>query len=287
GTAANIGDIYRSIAGELKTVAGANTQMNLSFQNVNVTFNNLTSYMNGRDVFDYQYIDGTSTYVTSWNTTVNPLSGYPYTLDQRSQWNSDPAYLYFAVGNISINQTWQSTFRLVPKVPGSISIFGPGSIISFNGTEGLYSTSLPDTFITAIENMTEETATQALVDVWITNTSNPDAESLNDFLDVYWVLNYTGNHTVRQDIYYQFSADNVVWPGGSWIKAGTIVTPGGPVAPDEDNPFHATIDIRGKSGWMKVKLEAKEQIVGGGYDEDVWPSPIQIGPGNRVYIKIT
>ncbi|MCX6681556.1 MAG: VWA domain-containing protein, partial [Methanoregula sp.] len=45
--------LYKQIAGELRTMAGVNTQMNLNFQNVNVTFGNVTTSMPGQQVFDY------------------------------------------------------------------------------------------------------------------------------------------------------------------------------------------------------------------------------------------
>jgi hypothetical protein len=38
---------------------------------------------------------------------------------------------------------------------------------------------------------------------------------------------------------------------------------------------------------MKIKVTAKEQLIGGKYDEDYWPQVIRIGPGDKIYIRIT
>ncbi|MDH7593030.1 MAG: hypothetical protein QHG99_01570, partial [Methanomicrobiales archaeon] len=253
GTAANIGDIYRSIAGELKEVAGVDTKMNLSFENINRTYDNYTYTMDGPELFDYLYIDGTSTHVTSWNNTVNPLAGYPFTMDQRSEWNSIPPYLNFNVGNISINQTWQATFRLIPRLEGSISIFGPESTVSFNGMEGRYYTLLPDTFVTVIGNMSEEIGTQALVDVDITAING------SGMIDLDWVLVYNGTRTVKQDIKYKFSEDNVLW-SSDWIPVEShyilFDVIGGPYNQN------TSIDIRRETNWpMFTVINCSENVI--------------------------
>jgi hypothetical protein len=103
-----------------------------------------------------------------------------------------------------------------------------------------------------------------------------------DFLKVYWNLNYTGTNPVRQILYYQISEDNILW-SGSWIAAGTFVTGGGPLSAE---PFAGDIDIRGKSGWIKIKVTAREEMVGGAYDED-FDQIIISPPTSRPCIAIT
>jgi Mg-chelatase subunit ChlD len=301
GTAANIAEIYQTIAGELKTVAGVNTTMNLNFQNVNVTYNNLTTATPGDEVFAYQHVGGESTFVSSWNNSgilpdhvpippyanVSPNFGsyttYNYSFDQSSDWIADPPHLHFAVGNISINQTWQTTFRLKVLKEGSINVFGQGSSVNFDGSEGIYSTNITDTFITAIANMTAEAANQTVLDVAITGTNDDGSGNITEILDIYWNLDYSGNRTVQQDFYYQFSDDNVIW-SGSWVHGGSITTGTGPISNVSQT---GGIDVRGKSGWMKIKVTAKEQLIGGKYDEDYWPQVIRVGPGDKIYIRIT
>jgi hypothetical protein len=282
GDAANIGEIYQTIAGDLRTVAGANTIMNLSFEHVNVTYNNASTSWGGDNVFTYQYVSGISTFITSWNNTLNPLPGYPQIRDQRSEWNSNPPYLHFNVGNVSINQTWQCTFRLMVKKEGNINIFDDTSAVTFNGTEGVLTSHIPDTFLTAIANMTSEETAQAQVDVAINGTNDQGPGTIGDFLDVYWNLNYTGTKTVEQKLYYQFSPDNIVW-SGTWLEAGIYPTGAGPL----NQSYTGLIDVREKSGWMRIMVTAKEQTTGGGYDEDIWPQAIQIGPQARPNIIIT
>jgi hypothetical protein len=285
-TEADLAKVYAEIAGELKTVAGVDTALNLSFEALDVTYNNETHPLPGNSVFFYQYHEGISTNISSWNTSMNPLPGhvppYPYTIDQSSEWSQNPPQLTFDVGNISINQTWQTTFTLKVLTPGSISIFGPSSSVQFAGSEGIYSNGLPDMFITAIENMTSLVIDPTALNITITGTSVSEPDIPMDFLKVYWNLNYTGTNPVRQILYYQISEDNILW-SGSWIAAGTFVTGGGPLSAE---PFAGDIDIRGKSGWIKIKVTAREEMVGGAYDED-FDQIIISPPTSRPCIAIT
>ena len=82
--AASLANFYIDIAGALSEVAGVNTTMNLSFQNVVV--NNVT--VPGNQTFKYQQIAGRSTRVTSWNKTTPSLPGYPKEYDSTIEWNA-------------------------------------------------------------------------------------------------------------------------------------------------------------------------------------------------------
>jgi hypothetical protein len=286
GDATNIGDIYRIIAGELRIDAAAiDTHMVLDFESLNVTYDNLTTLMPGKDVFAYKYIEGSSTYISSWNNTMNPLPGhvpsYPYTTDQSADWEQNPPKMEFSIGNISINQTWQATFMLKVLTPGSISVFSPGSSVKFMDSEGNYTSRLPDMFVTGIENRTSE-STNPTLEVAITGHSGIDPSDPPDLLHVYWNLNYSGNATVKQTLYYQFSEDNIIW-SGTWIPVGTYISGVGPFI---EQPFTGSIDVSGKTGWIKFRVTAKEQVVGGAYDEDFGQSTISL-LSSRPYIIIT
>ena len=77
---AELQTIYRRIAGELKTEAGVDTTMDLSFQDIEVN----DTPEPGREVFAYRHIEGISTRITSWidNETGHHVIVQPHTADQ-------------------------------------------------------------------------------------------------------------------------------------------------------------------------------------------------------------
>jgi Mg-chelatase subunit ChlD len=279
GNAANIETIYQAIAGELKDVAGVNTVVNLSFQNLNVTYNNVTSFPPGDQVFDYQYVNGISTWVDSWNTSADHLYGFPFTLDQTASWENSHT-LNFSAGNISLNQTWETTFRFMALTPGSISVFGPGSVVNFGGDGEVYSVPMPDTYITSVANLTPQMESQALVDVKDLGVIDFE-ENKTDMLTIQWTLNYTGNETANQLVYYQYSRDNIVW-SNDWIHTSTLTTGNGPL---QDINYTARIDVRDVHGYYLFRVTAKENILGGAYDEERMIQPVLVNQGQG-YIRI-
>jgi hypothetical protein len=274
----NIADVYTDIAGKLNSqLASAQTQMYLSYKNLDVSYDNLTTQMPGHQVYSYQYISGASTYITSWNASANPIAGhipsYPYVIDQTSQWAGNPPSLSFDVGNISIDQTWETIFTLKVLTPGSISLFGPESLITFQGTEGPDSLTLPGMTVSSIANLTPHIGSQALVDVkdlLVPNYEGPT--NVTDMLTAQWTLNYTGNATVNQDLYYQFSKDNVIWTN-DWIHVVTETTEMGPI---DDKNYTGLIDVRNGNGYYLFRVTAKENIPVGAYDEERMTEPIQV-----------
>jgi hypothetical protein len=229
GSASNIADIYKSIAGELKTVAGVNTQMDLTFQNVNVTYNNVTTQVPGQQVFSYIFTPGVSTWVTSWNQTMNPLPDqvpipsypsvspnfgtytmYPYSFDQTNEWLTTTG-LKFNAGNISVNQTWETKFRFRVDKPGNIQIFGPGSKIVFNNGE--QTLDLPETYISAVMNLTSSGLNATILD--ISNLRCLSSGTIKDFMPLAWEISYGGNQTVTERVSY--SSDG----GLTWVLFDT------------------------------------------------------------------
>jgi Mg-chelatase subunit ChlD len=228
-SAANIADIYKSIAGELKTIAGVNTQMSLTFQNINVTYNNVTTQVPGQQVFSYIYVPGVSTWVTSWNTTMNPLPDqvpkpsypsvspdfgtytmYPYSFDQTNEWLTTTG-LTFSAGNISINQTWETKFRFRVDKPGNIQIFGPGSKIIFNNGE--QTLDLPETYISAVMNLTSSGLNATTLDIYNLHTTATGV--ITDSIPLAWGISYGGNQTVTERISYSYDG------GLTWVLFDT------------------------------------------------------------------
>jgi hypothetical protein len=288
-TGADLKNIYLQIAGELRVLAGVNTQMNLSFQNVNVTYNNVTSYMAGKDVFDYIYSQGQSTWVISWNQTQNPLqtqvpkppnpdvlpnlgtyTTYPYSFNQRDEWLSTSG-LKFDAGNISINQTWETKFRFRVNATGNIDIFGPGSKIIFNNGES--ELELPHTYISAIQNLTNEGINPNLLDIF--NLHSTGSTVTNDYIPLSWNISYGGNQTVTEEI--------------SWLKAGgstswtrfqiNYVT-------KDSLTDYAILNVRGfEPGDYFIRVKASAPDAPDDYEYLMAPG-FSVGTAGRIYIKL-
>ncbi|MCM2465549.1 hypothetical protein DIC75_04355 [Methanoculleus sp. CWC-02] len=231
GDAANIGAVYTAIAGELKTEAGVDTELDVVFENIEV---NTEVFESGADVFDYVYEDGVSTTIESWidNETAHHELLYLYTRDDTPNWTSENPHLPFNIGTVRLGQTWETTFRLAVKMEGNINIFGPNSTITFNdGNDGTDSLTLPDTFITALP--LNNTGMDFAV-LNITNLVFTGAEPVDELLPVAWDLNYTGLYNVTQDVFY--SNDNEY----TWVKFDTLS------ATNETTGGASTLDVRGR-----------------------------------------
>ncbi|WP_342679811.1 Ig-like domain-containing protein [Methanofollis sp. UBA420] len=249
GSAANIGAIYTAIAGELKTEAGVNTKMDISFKDVEVN----NEIIDGDAVFTYLHIPGKSTYIDTWidNTTppyVPPHNpSYPYTEDQTTDWNDDHN-LHFNIGTIHLNQTWTATYTLTVLRDGNINIFGQGSTISFdNGTETL---DLPRTFITALPGLNNTGINASYL--WVGEPSRVESGPITDFLRMKWNLNYTGNQTATQKLFYSIDGKK------TWILFEKM---------DPEKRTHglkqevAVLDVRDRPAaqyWIRVRATAPD-----------------------------
>ncbi len=288
GSSSNIADIYKTIAGDLKEMAGVNTQMNLSFQNVNVTYNNVTTQVPGQEVFDYTYLIGVSTWVTSWNATMTPLpdqvpkppypdvlpnfgsyTTYPYSFNQRDEWLSTSS-LKFNAGNISINQTWETKFRFRVDKPGNIQIFGPGSKIVFNNGE--QTLDLPATYISAVLNLTSSGLNATTLDIF--NLHSTASGVITDSIPLEWHIAYGGNQTVTERISY--SNDG----GNTWVLFDTNYV-------DKSVTIdHSSLDVRMlPPGEYYIRVDATAPDAPSDRETIMAPG-IPVGTGGRAYIKL-
>ena len=152
-------DIYSAIAGKLKEEAGVNVSMGLNYDNVEI---NSTIYSGG-EVFDYVYNATKSTREDNYFPNGTHKAGYPLVRNQSSEWTAANDYtLHFNIGNISLFQTWEATYRLRVKKDGNINLFNNDSIITFNN--GQNTLKLPKTFISAIPNMKNESIQNITLD---------------------------------------------------------------------------------------------------------------------------
>jgi hypothetical protein len=287
---AQLEQIYKMIAGDLRQYAGVNTQMSLSFQNVNVTFNNVTNSYPGNEVFEYNYTEGKSTWVTSWNNTMDPLpdhirttpashpgvvpaydgtyTTYPYSFNQMAQWQSNS--LSFNAGNITVNQTWETKFLFKVLKLGNIDIFGTNSSIIFdNGAQTLQ---LPRTYITVVLNRTSSGINATTLD--ISNLRCLGSGTIKDFMPLAWEISYGGNQTVTERVSYSYDG------GLTWILFDTNYI---------DNTVttdYSSLDVRLlPPGLYYIRVDASAPDAPS--DRETLMNPgIVVGTADRAFIKL-
>ncbi|NYT05920.1 MAG: hypothetical protein GKC04_06065 [Methanomicrobiales archaeon] len=239
-SAAELQTKFEAIANELVKYAGVDTTMNLDF----VAFSDPLDAVNwtADEVLDYQ----PTSFVDYYNWTTHPdtpamhHAGYPVWIDQSDDWNGiappstnlPAANLYFALGNISVKETWRTTFSM--KVNDTIdetlnfSLFGPNTKVSFSNKDGaITSIPLPATYITIVPPLAAlpmPNATLRLSDLVLS------AETA-DHADFAWNLSYAGNMTVTQRLAYITPSGVLVpvttLPGraaGNWSEMATLRT---------------------------------------------------------------
>jgi len=304
-SATDLGGIYYNIAQKLLVYASINTTMNLAFQNVSWTYNNITQLLPGNQVFDYQFINGKSTNVTSWNQSVNPLPDaltvppypgdaipgpvngkitYPYSLNQTTDWLDSS--LGFYVGNVTIGQTWQANLTFKALKAGFLEIVGNKSQICFTAQPPQPCIPLPPAYVTVLEDLTQNATNQNRLDI-IDGSLNATPANSSELLTVGWKTNYTGSDTVTQTLSYQFSKDGTQWPN-MWIEAETSTTNRPFGSPYES--FTSLMDVRNMVGFVKLKVVAQEILPGGELgvsDVEIRDDPINIGAFYQNYIKLT
>lgn len=274
--------IYTDIAGELKTEAGVNTEMNVLFDEIernNVTQPNLP----GDPILEYEYVPDVSTLIKSWNTTGSPPGSeespnviLPHTLNQTDEWCNSQTLSFnnTEIGTICLGQTWQGTFRLNVSKAGNINIFGVGSVISFNnGTDTL---TLPKTYVTAVPDLNATGINFRGLKVYdLTCVEAENGCVIKDDLTVRWNLNYTGIYNATQFLYYKNVDDNV------WICFDC----------EEDGPTNGTMNHIQKlyvgdfpPGEYHLRVWATAEDAPDSFDETV--HPITIGRQMDHYILL-
>jgi hypothetical protein len=193
-----------TIQGRIQKEAGVNTSMGLQYDQVEV---NATPMDNsGSDpTLDYVYVPGASSLLNSYYTngsTPAHTPSYPYTYDQTSDWHGNPRKLSFSVGTILLNQVWVGQYRLKVGNVGSLGIFGPGSIINFDGTNGPSSLTLPQISITGLVNQTDTNVTTNILD-YTTLSQDPNSDDPESKLFITFRINstYTGTMTLTENYY--------------------------------------------------------------------------------------
>ncbi|MBP1928705.1 hypothetical protein J2741_001252 [Methanolinea mesophila] len=215
-SATNIADVYTAIAGELRTEAGVNTQMDLDYGQVEVN-NELVAMNETYRVFDYIGDGTTSTRIHSYNDTTTFVNTV---INQSSQWNNpaNPYHLFFDVGTVRLGQVWEATYKLRVLVDGNINVFGPLSTIVFNNGESTLP--LPATFITAVPGQVTTGITPGELNITNVTPGSDENQGGIEYVTWTWDRHYTGVLQVTE--IYHVSNDG----GQQWIQIGTrVLTP--------------------------------------------------------------
>ncbi len=255
-TPSDLVEVYRQIAGDLKTEAGVNTTVDVAFENVEVDSDPVA----GDQVFDYVYEEGASTLIRSYNSTMEFIPAY--TRDDTAAWQ-DNRTLHFDAGTIRLNQTWEATFRLRVLAEGTIGLFGNGATIMFNDRDRV---PLPRVYITAFG---EENTT---VDVGSLTVSGLACTSpVTEFPSLAWDLNYTGKSEAVQQVSY--SGDG----GYTWVRFDTLTSLPGV------SPMETSLDARAlPPGDYMVRVYATAPDA-----PDAWDTcSVHVGNGQKDYIRL-
>ena len=266
---AELTDVYKRIAGELKTEAGVNTTMTV-FENVEVNETPIDAF----EVFDYRHENGVSTYIL--NKSGNGTILYEGTIDQTAGWNTGHK-LHFDIGTIHLNQVWEAKIRLAVNPSyeagdyNNINIFGPGASLSFNNGEDTLD--LPDTFLTVLPDLNNTGITSAWLEVDLKDPKLPaDQESFTDTVPLEWTITYNGTSEIHETLAY--SNDKLSWTV-FWKKTVDNSTTGGTTWLDARSLTAGDYWIR-LTAWADDAPDAR----------DTTNITIPIGSTSRAYIKI-
>ena len=207
--------IFQLIEGQIQNTAGVNTTMELNMQSVAVTYNNVTNITPGDQVFTYVYDPTASTLVTDQN-------GNTYTINQTDEWNTNQT-LIFNVGKMTVGQTWSTTFEFRLLMPGSGSIPGNQSSITFNTGEFMGTNDKQWNGVYNLSNTGFNNCVISISDLHVQNTT------ITNIVPLQWNTTYPGNGVATETLYYN-SKTNPTWKS---IDSPHSVSP-------ETGPKHTT-----------------------------------------------
>lgn len=213
-TEADLINIYKELGAILRQEAAINAtaKMNLT----QVKLNDII--YNGSEVFTYKYYEGVSTTIHRWNATYNNSINK----DQTAEWHESAA-LTFPIGTLYVGDSWQANFTLLVNegYSGTGTIpYLPSEVTFEGGGEGSDSIPLPEIIVEMpqAEDPKEVSDTLKIVNYIYTNP-NP----ATDVISLSWQLDYSGNKTVMEKIWYGMASSNVRHP----IPTGAVrrITP--------------------------------------------------------------
>ena len=268
-------EAFQEIRDQLLREAGVSTVVNLNFageldEGLDYTAEELLAYVPPTEIDFY-----------NWSATpytiVDHLPGFALNEDQTDMWTgadgSRPASLHFDVGNITIKQTWETTFtlRINDSVvePLNFSLFADGSFVEFKNQEGtLTNEQLPKTIITVIPGLTPEGMINATVAVTSFGVTTQDS----NFLDFGWQIVYNGDYAMAEEVYFRNDASD------NWKKVGVKSLPFDG-ATDSLSMYIADLPPGEYEAWIRVSTEDA------GFDDAY--TTFTIGDVAGTYIRLT
>lgn len=207
GDAANIEDIYTTIAGQLQEEAGVNTTMDMGYDQIEVNYD-IVTVNETYQVFGYVPETAIDSYDLNM-TRPDHDPPYPYSIDQSDEFNQSHK-LNFSVGTVKLGQTWEAVYTLQVLVDGTINVFGENSYVHFNGTQGPSQLRLPKTYISGVANMTTGGVNSSTLEITVGDSTETDSGIIT------WPIyrDYTGEMEVKED--YYISTDG----GITWLLVG-------------------------------------------------------------------
>ncbi|MDD1659471.1 MAG: hypothetical protein LUP92_04435, partial [Methanomicrobiales archaeon] len=194
--ATNIADVYTAIAGSLKDTAGVNTTLLLSFKNVNVTTNDVTTLTPGDQVYNYTHIDGQSTRIDYGNSSGS-YPTYPRSFDNTTEWQTSQKF-DFTIGTVRLGEYWKSTVTLQVLKEGTISVFDSSSNVTTQDGAVKQNLKIPDAYIVALPNLSAAAltgmATLTIDELDLTNEGSVTSA------DLQWNLSYDGMYDISEDL---------------------------------------------------------------------------------------
>lgn len=244
---------FKEIAELLKYAAGTNTQLDISFQNLEVN-SNVTSNMNSQ-VFSYVPVgpfytlyDGAEPDAITSRTRIMWPNATNSAFDQTQDWNDDHQ-LHFNIGVVNISEVWAATYTLRPEQSGFINLFNctaAASKLNYTepgGNNALQSLCIPDLYVKVDTNIP---LTQGEL---IVSGLTPQSGNYSMEVPLAWNLKYTGPETVTET--YWYSSNN----GQSYVQFGS--RSGIKSANGVDQPRSTTLSLDGlPDGSYKIEVVA-------------------------------
>lgn len=212
GDAANIDEIYTTIAGQLQEEAGVNTTMDMGYDQIEVNYDIVTVNETYK-VFEYVPDTDIDAYYQNM-TRPDHDPPYPFSVDQSDEFNLTHK-LNFSVGTVKLGETWEAVYSLRVLVDGTINVFGENSFVYFNGTQGPSQLRIPKTYITGVANMTSEGVNASTLEITVGDPTETETNIITWTID----RHYTGTLGIKEN--YYISIDE----GMTWLLVGFYIVP--------------------------------------------------------------